>query len=160
MRIRTLKIQNKQIYKKWILEIEKYVMQEQEKKQNQSFIIWKHEKKKKINIMIQMNQAKAFQRVKDSEYLQSTRAPWNSLNVLELLFFFKVAKNTLEIDNFVENHWILIKILEKVKYVLEIWQQWRCDTWSLSNKYIACAYVQWSECSRQQSVLGVIKPGM
>ena len=87
MRIRTLKIQNKQIYKKWILEIEKYVMQEQEKKQNQSFIIWKHEKKKKINIMIQMNQAKAFQRVKDSEYLQSTRAPWNSLNVLELLFF-------------------------------------------------------------------------
>ena len=43
MRIWTLKIQNKQIYKKLILEIEKYVMQEQEKKQNQSFIIWKHE---------------------------------------------------------------------------------------------------------------------
>ena len=77
-----------------------------------------------------------------------------------ITFFFKVAKNTLEIDNFVENHWILIKILEKVKYVLEIWQQWQCATYSLSNKYIACAYVQWSECSRQQSVLGVIKPGM
>ena len=58
MTIRTLKIQNKEIYKKLNLEIEKHIKQVQEKKQNQSFIIWKVEKNKKINKMIQMNQEK------------------------------------------------------------------------------------------------------
>ena len=39
MRIRTLKIQNKEIDKILNLEIEKHLIQEQEKKENQSFII-------------------------------------------------------------------------------------------------------------------------
>ena len=58
MMIRTLKIQNKEIDKILNLEIEKHLIQEQEKKENKSFIIWKDEKIKKINKMIQMNQEK------------------------------------------------------------------------------------------------------
>ena len=65
MRIRTLKIQNKEIDKILNLEIEKHLIQEQEKKENQSFIIWKDEKIKKINKMIQMNQEKNLQGLKD-----------------------------------------------------------------------------------------------
>ena len=65
MRIRTLKIQNKEIDKILNLEIEKHLIQEQEKKENQSFIIWKDEKIKKINKMIQMNQEKNLQGLKE-----------------------------------------------------------------------------------------------